>query len=85
MTTQDRRWFKVPLTPEQKDALMVAAGSNLRNIRQQAQVYIADGLSRDGLLDNAVTISCPHCQSALPISELMLIDALGVDPVVEVK
>jgi len=81
MSTQDKRWFKVPLTPDQKKALTIAAGANLRNIRQQAQVYIAEGLSRDGLLDNVVTISCPHCQCSLPISESMLVDALGVDPV----
>lgn len=83
MSSQGRRWFGVPLTPEQKDALAIAAKKNTRDARRQAQRYIAEGLSRDGLLDTNFVITCPHCQGALPVTEFMIIDALGVEPKVE--
>jgi hypothetical protein len=83
MASDGKRWIKVTMSIEQREALTAAAELNVRDVRRQALAYIVEGLARDGLVDTGVEMTCPHCQRSLTIGESVVIDALGVDPPLE--
>jgi len=79
MSSQDKRWLRISMTPDEKKALTESAAVHKRTPNQQAAVYVLAGLAQDGLLESTVHCQCPHCGGNVSLDETVIAQALGVE------